>query len=104
MELCVSSKRNLLDTSSVAQSLDGNRLEGSLHIPDANYMETRGHAQVGKAMSTGALARCYIVDPVALDRLVSGKIDLHFCGRRTPDKPFAECKIRSGFIFPHEHN
>jgi hypothetical protein len=26
--------RNLLDTSSVAQSLDGDRLTGSLHFPD----------------------------------------------------------------------
>src|SRR5580704_5530233 len=104
MELCVPSKRNLLDTSSVAQSLDGNRLKGSLHIPDADYMEPSLSAQVGQVMSAAAVACRHIVDPVALHRLVRGKIDLHFYGRRAPHKPLAEFKIGPGFLFPHEHN
>jgi hypothetical protein len=29
--------RNLLDESSVAQSLDGNRLKGSLHVPAGSF-------------------------------------------------------------------
>ena len=90
--------RNLLDTSSVAQSLDGNRLKGSLHIPDANYREPRASAQVGQVMSAAAVARRHVVDPVALDRLVRGKIDLHFYGRRAPHKPLAEFKIGPGFL------
>src|SRR5580704_6851161 len=93
--------RNLLDESRVAQSLDGNRLKGSLRIPEANYMEPSGSAQV---MSAAAVACRYIVDPVALDRLVGGKIDLHFYGRRAPHKPLAEFKIGPDFLFPHEHN
>src|SRR5580704_4725579 len=104
MELCVPSKRNLLDTSSVAQSLDGNRLKGSLHIPDADYMEPSLSAQGGKVMSAAAVTCRYIVDPVALNRLVSGKIDLHYYGRRVPHIPLAEYKIGRGFLFPHEHN
>src|ERR1700722_10760832 len=61
-------------------------------------------AQVAKIMSAAAVACRYIVDPVALDRLVSGKVDLHFYGRCAPHKPFVGLKIRPGFLFPHEHN
>src|SRR5580704_4881496 len=96
--------RNLLDESRVAQSLDGNRLKGSLRIPAVNYMEPSGSAQVGQVMSAAAVARRYIVDPVALDRFVSGKIDPHFYGRGAPHKSLAEFKIGPGFLFPHEHN
>ena len=34
LEPNVPSTRNPLDTSSIAQSLDGNRLKGSLHVPE----------------------------------------------------------------------
>ena len=33
------SKRNLLDTASIAQNLDGNRLTGSLQTPVSGYLD-----------------------------------------------------------------
>jgi hypothetical protein len=37
--------RNLLDESSVAQSLDGDRLMGSLHVPATDSKSGAAHAQ-----------------------------------------------------------
>jgi hypothetical protein len=76
--------------ASVAQSLDGNRLKGSLRIPDANqtiwsYVHPRKAAQL-----VPAHASRYIVNSIALHCFVGSKIDLDRDGRCTPDKPFSE--------------
>jgi hypothetical protein len=52
-----SSKRNLLDKASAAQSLDADRLTGSLLIPSRKYRRVQGHCEQRSAFKSARRAK-----------------------------------------------
>ena len=69
----VRSMRNPLDESSAAQSLDGNRLKGSLHVPAAGFIESASRTQAGSSVR-GSITIALEFDARAFISTVSGSV------------------------------